>query len=235
MEHVVEPTSTVFVACGEPRSAHIGTHICHQEGDQCWPEGYCRWELVVDSQVLADWCAGRAKVPVAHKARITEMLQRLASLIERKAWLPRTLISDWVIWRSRDKNAEAYELVNVAMDRTRSIFYLAPKMHKGMKLDGVSLQAWSDGGHRCQGCSASGLLLKAWHYKWSRPMVLVAIGKFIPEPQVDSMDAEALALELATQAMSTLITSKRLDAEAVMSIMQDMSATQCGADLHQMA
>eukprot|EP00973_Karenia_brevis_P081843 11346606-Karenia_brevis.AAC.1 len=66
--------------------------------------------------MLAEWCAGRAKISEGHKSTMSKLLERLEELIVSAAWLPRTLVSDWVQWRPREQNKEADELANLAMD-----------------------------------------------------------------------------------------------------------------------
>eukprot|EP00973_Karenia_brevis_P014126 1921682-Karenia_brevis.AAC.1 len=96
-------------------------------------------------------------------------------------------------------------MVNVSMNKSRSIYFLHPKLAKRIKIREVALQAWSDGGHRKTGCSACAAVVKAWHKKWPRPMVLVAAAKSMPGDNCDSVTAETCGLELASLLVQTII------------------------------
>eukprot|EP00973_Karenia_brevis_P085285 11837050-Karenia_brevis.AAC.1 len=134
--------------CRDMSLSHVGTHCCHTANDKSWPEGFRRWEFVVDNEILAEWCSARATVPCDFLPEISEIVNMQAGVIERQRWLPRTNISDWVTWRRRQDNKEADELANMAMNRRQSCFYMAPKLGKGINLQNAALQSWSDGGHR---------------------------------------------------------------------------------------
>eukprot|EP00973_Karenia_brevis_P039779 5489743-Karenia_brevis.AAC.1 len=72
------------------------------------------------------------------------------------------------------------------MNQQRSAYYLHPRLSKGMKLQQVALQCWSDGGHRRRGCSASAAVVKAWHCNHQQPMVVIAATHFMQDEGCDS-------------------------------------------------
>eukprot|EP00973_Karenia_brevis_P044912 6219471-Karenia_brevis.AAC.1 len=142
------------------------------------------------------------------------------------------MISDWVIWRRRDENKEADELANVAMDRQSSLYYVARKLESKIKLENVALQAWSDGGHRHCGCSAAAAVVKAWHKHWDRPMVLVAVAKYVTDAACDSTSAEVQALELAAKLTHAIVNQERLTRAIVEQLLGEPTATKVELDLH---
>ena len=185
------------------------------EQDSVWPEGYNRWEAVVDNQELARWCNGRSGLQSEHRNLIEPIVRIFSEIVLASSWRPRQDVCDWVTWRQRQLNTESDELSNLAMDRRQSCMFVTKRLAKRVSLQDVALQCWSDGGHRGRGTSSAGVVIKAWHKAWEHPLVLVAAAKFIEDETVDSTKAEIEALRLAAKLLKQVIRYRRLDATAV--------------------
>ena len=136
---------------------------------------------------------------------------QLGEVVTTCEWPPRHMAGDWIIRRERSRNREADALANLAMENKRSVLFVTQRLRKVVKLERVSLQCWSDGGHRQQGISAAGVFLKAWHELWPNPIALAAVGKFLPADGCTSMQAEARGLQLAALLLHHVVSKKRLD------------------------
>ena len=118
-------------------------------------------------------------------------------------------------------NKEADELANLAMDKKSSLCYVAPHLFDKINLGRVSLQAWSDGGHRAHGNSAGAAVVKAWHSNHSRPYVLVAMARFTEDTDVDSTCAEVIGLQMAIAIVHRIVSQGRFTERSVIEISKD--------------
>ena len=93
-----------------------------------------------------------------------------------------------------------------------------------MKLEHVSIQTWSDGGHQCAGCSSVAAVFKGWRRDESKPVLLVALAKWLPEKSWNSELTEIKALHLAVQALWQMIRDRTFATADAINILQDESS-----------
>jgi len=178
----------------------------------------------VDNRLLADWCSGHARAAPEIQALIAPILESMAELVMDQGWLPKFMSQDWVQWRPRARNTEADAVANLAMDQRSSSFYIAPAAQQRFSLDEVSLQAWSDGGHRRSGVSAAGALVKAWRGDRRQPVLVAAAARWLPEESCDSVQAEVEGLALAMRLLAKIVGRRKLDPASMVEILRDNGA-----------
>ena len=85
----------------------------------------------------------------------------------------------------------------------------------------MSLQAWSDGGHRRPGVSAAGALVKAWRGDRRKPVLVAAVTRWLPEESCDSVQAEVEGLALAVRLLAAIVGRRKLDPASTVEILRD--------------
>ena len=122
-------------------------------------------------------------------------------------------------------------MVNLAMDHEQSFLFVTQRLRNRVKLQDVSLQCWSDGGHRHPGSSAAGAVVKGWNSSYEHPIVLAAVAEFLPDLSCTSMQAEVRGLDLASLLLQHVVSSRRMDVQAARLLLGDASAKEIGLDM----
>ena len=160
-------------------------------------------EIVGDNELVINWCNGQARaVEERHAVTVAKVISALNDSWLSGSIVPRTTASDWFrhVYRERNKNAD--ELCNRAMDTNESTVWVNQESQPCM----IKLCAHFDRGKRGDTAAAFG-----WHMQGSpgrdkngeTTWLTLAWASVLLEPHISSAEAELEGLCEATHAITS--------------------------------